>query len=114
MNAKRHAASLLLGVLLAACAGTPASPTPPVLPAATSPTPQATPAAAPTPPAASPPTPSPTRTPGPTPSASPMLVPPSTPVRLPLEAVTLPIRTTDDDNTIDTQVLVSPRESSMP
>jgi hypothetical protein len=36
-------------------------------------------------------------------------VPASAPVRLPLEAAKLPIRTTHDDNTIDTQILVSPR-----
>jgi len=81
MNAKRHAASLLLGALLAACAGTPTSPPPagspsapspitittsgPTIapsasPAATSPTPQATPLPELTPSAASLPPPSPT------------------------------------------------------
>ena len=44
MNAKRRAASLLLGVLLAACAGTPATPTPAgSSPPAPSPTPITTP-----------------------------------------------------------------------
>jgi len=130
MNTKRLAASLLLGVLLAACTGTPTSPppagspsapsptpittsgptiTPPGLPAATIPTPQATPAAALTPPAVSPPTPSPTPTPGPTPSASPTLVPASAPVRLPLVAAKLPARTTDLWSATLTQTLISPQ-----
>jgi hypothetical protein len=85
MNAKRRAVSLLLGVLLAACAGKPTSPPPagsphaavsatPVatseptiapsaMPAATIPTPPATPSPVLTPSAASPPPLSPTPTP---------------------------------------------------
>ena len=61
-----------------------------------------------------PPTPSPTRTPGPTPSADAHAgagIGPGAPSARGGEA---PIRTTHDDNTIDTQVLVSPGESSMP
>ena len=82
MNAKRRAASLLLGVVLAACAGNPTAPTPAGSPgalsptpitasgptsapsAATIPTPQATPSPARTPSAASPP-PKPTTAPVP-------------------------------------------------
>jgi len=46
MNAKRHAASLLLGVLLAGCGGTPVTPTPA---GSSAPTPSATPALSPSP-----------------------------------------------------------------
>ena len=71
MNAKRRAASLLLGVVLAACVGTPTAPTPaPASPAAPSPSaeassPTATPAAAPTATPIANPTPGPTPTPPP-------------------------------------------------
>jgi hypothetical protein len=71
MNAKRHAASLLLGVLLAACAGTPASQKPaPASPAASSASAEATSSPIATPPSpAAPPaanaTPGPTSTPPP-------------------------------------------------
>ena len=70
MNAKRRAASLLLGVLLAACGNTPASPTPEGSSPAPSPTPVAThgPTATPALPTASPAT------------MPPSAVPPSTPI----------------------------------
>jgi len=70
MNAKRTAASLLLGVLLAACVGAPTAPTPaPASPAAPSPSAEATssPAAATS---AATPTPTPTPTPRPVPPAT--------------------------------------------
>ena len=75
MNAKRHAASLLLGVLLAACTGTPVSPTPaPASPAAPSPSAEASsPTATPASPMA---TPTANPTPGPTPTLP--TVPPAT------------------------------------
>ena len=90
MNAKRSAASLLLGVLLAACANTPASPTPagssaPAAPSATpvvatGPTIEPAEAAAATPSPATPPTPAPPPTPGPAPVATLVPTPPEDPV----------------------------------
>jgi len=67
MNAKRHAASLLLGVLLAACSGTPVSPT---LAGSTQPPPSATPALSPGPTAVASATARPDPSPSPTTAAS--------------------------------------------
>jgi probable HAF family extracellular repeat protein len=82
MNAKRGAASLLLGVLLAACGGTPGTPTPAGSPPAspgpttiTMPSPTATAAS----PATSPVSPRPTASPASTPVASPAASPAPTP-----------------------------------
>jgi hypothetical protein len=63
MNAKRHAASLLLGALLAACASTPASPTPA---GSSQPTPSATPPLSPSPAAVASATARPNPSPSPT------------------------------------------------
>jgi len=67
MNAKRRAASLLLGVVLAACGSTPATPTPA---GSTQPTPSATPAPSPGPTAVASATARPVPSPSPTTAAS--------------------------------------------
>ena len=90
MNARRRAASFLLGVILAACAGTPAPPAPAgsSAPAALSATPavatglaiERAEAAAATPSPATPPAPAPPPTPGPAPVATLVPTPPEDPV----------------------------------
>jgi len=87
MNAKRRAASLLLGVLLAACGNTPASPTPEGSSPAPSPTPVAThgPTATPALPTASPATMPPSAVPASTPIAT--RAPSPVPTRAPTATV---------------------------
>ena len=97
MNTKRPAASLLLGVILAACAGTPTSPTPAgssgaPTPAAPSGAVVVEPSPAPT---TAPRTAAPTATPTPAPSAA---APTSTP--LPAPSPSLPVAGTADESSI--------------
>ena len=95
MNAKRRAASLLLGIVLAACANTPTSPTP--AGSAGAPTPAAPSGAVvvePTPaPMTAPPTAAPTTSPTPAPSA-----PSPTSAPLPAPPASLPVAGTGDES----------------